>query len=80
MARCEGGKLGQGRAQLSGSPRGRVSSALVTANSAPWEKQGHWQLESRPEFWKDHSVASVQLRGRNIVTALYVESKKRWHK
>lgn len=33
-------------------------------------KQGHWQLESRPEFWKDHSVKSVQLRGRNIMTAL----------
>ena len=54
---------------------GKECSGL-SANSVPWEKQGRWQLESRAEFCKDHSVKSVRLRRRNIMTALICGIKK----
>lgn len=76
-ARREGGKPGAGAGPSPvGVPGEGKECSGHSANSAPWEKQGRWQLESRAEFWKDHSVKSVRLRRRNIVTALICGIKK----
>lgn len=58
---CEGGKPGAGKGPAQWESRGKGKQCSGhSANSAPWEKQGHWQLDSRAEFWKDHSVKSVR--------------------